>query len=91
MLVSPDKPLGIFSKIDNFFESGLTRDLLQTVEEVKRLNSSISGILKNQNMEFTKEEEYQNSKERLNDLRSELNPNQIVQEKEREKTQELTR
>lgn len=42
-------------------------------------------------MEFTKEEEYQHSKERLNDLRSELNPNQNVQEQEREKTQELTR
>lgn len=91
LLVSPDKPLGIFSKIDNFFESGLTRDLLQTEEEVKRLNSSISGILKNQNMEFPKEEEYQHSKERLNDLRSELNPNQNVQEQEQEKTQELTR
>ena len=91
LLVSPDKPLGIFSKIDNFFESGLTRDLLQTEEEVKRLNSSISGILKNQNMEFPKEEEYQHSKERLNDLRSELNPNQNVQEQEQEKSQELTR
>lgn len=91
LLVSPDKPLGIFSKIDNFFESGLTRDLQQTEEEVKRLNSSISGIFKNQNMEFPKEEEYQHSKERLNDLRSELNPNQNVQEQEQEKTQELTR
>lgn len=91
LLVSPDKPLGIFSKIDNFFESGLTRDLQQTEEEVKRLSSSISGILKNQNMEFPKEEEYQHSKERLNDLRSELNPNQNVQEQEQRKTQELTR
>lgn len=91
LLVSPDKPLGIFSKIDNLFESGLTRDLLQTEEEVKRLESSISGILKNQNMEFPKEEEYQHSKERLNDLRSELNPNPNVQEQEQEKTQELTR
>lgn len=91
LLVSPDKPLGIFSKIDNLFESGLTRDLLQTEEEVKRLESSISGILKNQNMEFPKEEEYQHSKERLNDLRSELNSNQNVQEQEQEKTQELTR
>ena len=91
LLVSPDKPLGIFSKIDNLFESGLTRDLLQTEEEVKRLESSITGILKNQNMEFPKEEEYQHSKERLNDLRSELNSNQNVQEQEQEKTQELTR
>ena len=91
LLISPDKPLGIFSKIDNLFESGLTRDLLQTEEEVKRLESSISGILKNQNMEFPKEEEYQHSKERLYDLRSELNPNQNVQEQEQGKTQELTR
>ena len=92
LTVSPDKPLGIFTKIDNVFENGLNRDLMSVQEEINRLKSSISNILKNKDMAYPKEEEYQTSKNRLEELRGEVNEKpQEQQEQNREKTQELSR
>ncbi|MBG1279317.1 SNF2-related protein [Lactococcus lactis] len=89
--VNPASPLGIFSRIDNFLENGLNRDVSQTQEEVDRLNSSILSIEKSQDMSYPKEEEYQASKERLHELRELMNDKLHEQEQSQEKTQELTR
>ncbi|CAM3026655.1 hypothetical protein GHI93_00220 [Lactococcus hircilactis] len=82
--VNPDAAIGIFTRIDNFIETGIAGDELTTTKEVERLKSSISSIEQNQEAGFSQEKEYQEIKSRVSELRGLLNNGGQTQQRERE-------
>lgn len=82
--VNPDAAIGIFTRIDNFIETGIAGDELTTTKEVERLKSSISSIEQNQEAGFSQEKEYLEIKSRVSELRGLLNNGGQTQHRERE-------
>lgn len=74
--VNPSSPTGIFTRLDNFLATGLQSDAKATQNEMERLQQSLTAYEENKDNEFPKEEEYQEGKTRLAELKaSELSQN----------------
>ena len=70
--VNPSAPLGILTRLDGLFEKGISRDYLNTSEEISQIKSSINYIESNKDSTFPKEKEYQEVKSRCAELRDAL-------------------
>lgn len=82
-------PSGIFTRIDNFLEEGMSSDYSRTEEEVTRIKSSIDYIENNKEVTFSKEDEYQEVKERCIELRDALENNRELKEQKQENEKSL--
>ncbi|WP_251713484.1 SNF2-related protein [Lactococcus ileimucosae] len=87
--VVPGAPSGIFTRIDNFLEEGMSSDYSRTEEEVTRIKSSIDYIENNKEITFSKEDEYQEVKARCIELRDVLENNRELNEQKQENEKSL--
>lgn len=87
--VNPSAPLGILTRLDGLFEKGISRDYLNTSEEISQIKSSINYIESNKDSTFPKEKEYQEVKSRCAELRDALENKKELTKQEKENENSL--